>query len=374
MPAVPEPEKGATDPIMRILCVTSHSDRPETEAFIGLHRTGVEIEVLCPADAPHVSRLRDAGVPLQPLTLRGRFDRHGARAIRHRLQQGRHHILHLFNNNAVSNGLRAARGLPVKVVAYRGIVGNVSALDPLSWTTYLNPRLSAIVCVAEAVRQGFLALRPRCLAPSPECLVTIHKGHRVDWYDAAPADLAPFGIPKDAFVIACVANLRPRKGVDYLIQAMAKFADLPDVHLLLVGNMESPKLLRQIATSPMASRIHRLGFRRDAAALTAACDTVVLPAIRREGLPKVIIEGMAAGVPPIVTDAGGSPELVEPGISGLVVPPADAGALAAAIRRLRDDAPFRAAMGEAAKVRIARDFRVEDTVSRHVDLYRRLLS
>ena len=77
--------------------------------------------------------------------------------------QGRYDILHLFSNKALQNGLAASRGLPVKIVAYRGIVGNVSFFSPVSWLRFLNPRIDRIVCVADAVRDYFLQMRPRFL-------------------------------------------------------------------------------------------------------------------------------------------------------------------------------------------------------------------
>jgi len=81
-----------------------------------------------------------------------------------------------------------------------------------------------------------------------------------------------------------------------------------------------------------AGRCHFLGHREDALAIVGACDATVLPAIKREGLPKTVIESMALGVVPIVTRTGGSPELLVDGESGLVVPPGDAAALATVSR------------------------------------------
>jgi len=110
-----------------------------------------------------------------------------------------------------------------------------------------------------------------------------------------------------------------------------------------------------------------------ALSLVAACDATVLPAIKREGLPKTVIESMALGVAPIVTRTGGSPELVVDGVSGLVVPPGDAAALAAAISRLAADPGLARAMGRAARERIAGHFRLEDSIGEHLRLYQELL-
>ena len=142
----------------------------------------------------------------------------------------------------------------------------------------------------------------------------------------------------------------------------------------MIGDgMDAPRLKRTIAASPASSRVHVLGYRSDAPALTAACHVFVLPSTKREGLARSLIEAMAYGVAPVVTDCGGSPELVQNGISGLVVPVADSAALAAAIRKLYDDAALRVQLGAGARARIARDFRIEDTILKTLALYRSLV-
>lgn len=367
-----EPGTAAARPI-RALCITEDLDRPTAAMFIGLHEAGVEISVISPEHSPRRRELMDAGVRV----LEGPMDEWVARRsvarLRGELEQGRYDIAHLFSNRALQNGLRASRGLPVRIVAYRGIVGNVSFLNPVSWMRVLNPRIDRIVCVADAVRDFFLQMKPAFLRMPPERAVRIYKGHRLDWYTAQPADLAAAcGIPHGAFVIGCTANYRPRKGIEYLVDAMA---DLPGewrAHLILIGRMDAPALSRRIAASPARDRIHRLGVRSDAPSLAAACDVFVLPSVKREGLARSLIEAMAYGVAPIVTDCGGSRELVVDGESGIVVPVRDARALNAAIRRLYLDPASRERMGEGARRRISERFRIEDTIAETLELYRSL--
>ena len=359
---------------MNVLCVTGHSDRPETETFIGLRKRGVDIRVVCPPDAPHYSRLARAGVPAVGLAPQGRIDRPMIARLRRMLIQEEIDILHLFNNRAVSNGIMAARGLPVKIVAYRGIVGNVSFFNPASWMTYLNPRVDRIICVAEAVRQYLLQMKFLWLRVPADKPVTIYKGHDLAWYSDPPADLKQFGIPDGAFVVCCTANFRPRKGLHFLMEASHLLHEIDECHLLLIGKMNAASLFKQIGKSPMKDRIHLAGFRPDAPAVQAACDVAVLPAVKREGLPKVIIEAMAYGTVPIVTDSGGSPELIEDGISGLIVPPRDASAIAGAVSYLYHHPERRKEMGQHARKRIEHDFRIEDTIERTLFLYRQLFS
>ena len=357
---------------IKALCITEDPDRPTTATFVGLKDAGVDISVVCP---PGERRgwLEARGVRVLDLPIRKQFDREAVERLRAELTEGRYDILHLFSNKALQNGLAASRGLRVKIVAYRGIVGNVSFFSPVSWLRFLNPRIDRIVCVADAVRQYFLQMRPKFLRVPAERLVTIHKGHSLDWYTAAPADLTALGVPERSFAIACVANYRPRKGIEVLVDA---FAALPiDAHLLLVGGgMDAPRLARRIAASPAAARIHVLGYRSDAPSLTAACHAFVLPSTKREGLARSLIEAMAYGVAPVVTDCGGSPELVVHEVSGLVVPVSDADALAGALGTLHGDAMLRARLGAAARERIARNFRIEDTIAKTYALYENLVA
>jgi glycosyltransferase involved in cell wall biosynthesis len=361
-------------PPIKALCITEDPDRPTTATFVGLKRAGVDVTVICPPASERRAWLVEKGVPVLDLILSKRFDRDGVRELRVELTRGRYDILHLFGNKALQNGLAASRGLPVKIVAYRGIVGNVSFFNPVSWLRFLNPRIDRIVCVANAVRDYFLQMRPAFLRLPPERLVTIYKGHSLDWYRAEPADLRTIGVPKRAFVLACVANYRPRKGIEVLVDAFGSLPEAWNAHLLLIGGgMDATELARRIAASVAASRIHALGYRQDAPSLTAACDVFVLPSTKREGLARSLIEAMAYGVAPVVTDCGGSPELVVEGQSGLIVPVRDAAALASAISRLHADPDLRRRLGVGARERIRNDFRIEDTIARTLELYMSLV-
>ena len=357
---------------IRALCITGDADRPTTATFIGLRRAGIDLSAVRTHSEEANEKLLTARVPLLDIPVGGRIAIAGVRQLRAELLRGRYDILHLFGNRALENGLRAARGLPVRIVVYRGIVGNVSFLSPISWRRYLNPRIDRIVCVADAVRDHFLKMHPAWLRMPAERLVTIHKGHSLDWYTDPPADLEALGVPAGAFSVVCVANHRPRKGVELLVEAIAALPE--NVHLLLVGRMDSAALRRRIGSSPAATRIHRTGYRSDAPAVAAACDVAVLASVKREGLPRSVIEAMAYKTPPVVTDVGGSPELVVHGISGLVVPARDISAIARAIRRLYDDPELRHRMGAAARERIRTHFRIQDTIEQTEMLYRDLVS
>lgn len=346
-----------------------HNIRPEAEMIIGLKARGVDVHVMTMAACPYARRMRDAGIVIHDYVPRSKLSWDAIRTIRRTLREGGHHILHLFNNKAIANGNLAALGLPVKVVTYRGQTGNISRLDPACYLTHLSPRVDKIVCVSNAVRDDLLR---RVYDPSKP--VTIYKGHDIGWYQGIePLPRAALGVPPDAFLVGCVANNRPRKGVPVLMDAARLLNTAVPVHFVLAGQgMEGELLLPLLDSHPVAARCHFLGHRDDALNLVAACDATVLPAIKREGLPKTVIESMALGVAPVVTRTGGSPELVVDGESGLVVEPGDATGLAAAITWLAENRVRARAMGGAARARIATHFRLEDSIEQHLALYREL--
>lgn len=146
-----------------------------------------------------------------------------------------------------------------------------------------------------------------------------------------------------------------------------------EVHLVILGKIQDNSYRRALETSASKERIHLLGFQPEAAKMAAEFDIITLPSLRREGLPRAVIEGMAQGIAPVVTDAGGSAELIEPGVSGLVVPPGSPEALAAAFSELLSDDQRCVRMGLAAQQRIKECFNVEKTINETLLVYKELI-
>lgn len=357
---------------IRALCVTLGGDRPTCATFIGLKAHGVDIDVICPSSDPNHEVLQKAGVNVLNITIDKNYSRESVKTLRTLLTGRKYDILHVFNNRALSNGIFAARGLPVKLIAYRGIVGNQSFFDPVSWFRFLNPRIDRIVCVCDAIKKFFLNMKPAFLRIPEKKLLRIYKGHSLDWYQDTPGELSRFGIPEGTFVVGCVANFRPRKGIDDLIESLRYLPSNESIHYLIVGNMENKRLKKLIAASPHKDRLHFAGYRSDAPALMAACDAFCLPSKKREGLPRSVIEAMSYGIAPVVTDSGGSPELIVDGVSGLVAKSCSPASLAGQITKLYRDPQLCESMGKAARERIRNDFKIEETVRQTLALYEEL--
>lgn len=180
-------------------------------------------------------------------------------------------------------------------------------------------------------------------------------------------------MPEDV-LFTCVARLDPPKNQPLLVEAFSSgpAAD-PKARLLLVGSGGwKTKLEMQIRALGMQEQILLLGHRTDIPELLSATDVFVLPS-SREGNPLSVMEAMAAGNPVISTIIGGVPELVEDGVSGLLVPPTDTNLLIRAMNELLKNELKRKKMGAHAARRAAKRFDVKVMVRAYEELYERAL-
>jgi glycosyltransferase involved in cell wall biosynthesis len=176
-------------------------------------------------------------------------------------------------------------------------------------------------------------------------------------------------------LIGCVAHLVLVKGHPTLIEAMASLHDT-GTHLVLAGRPADPEyaaaLRNQVDALGLSERIHFWGEVADIPALHAELDVFVLPTLgrlRMEGCPVAMLEAMACGLPCVVSDIPGPQDVIQNGINGILVPPEDAGALAAALRGLLGAPDLRQAMGEAARERVRAGYTIEGEVQAYQELY-----
>jgi glycosyltransferase involved in cell wall biosynthesis len=156
---------------------------------------------------------------------------------------------------------------------------------------------------------------------------------------------AELGIPDGANVIAAISRFRHEKGLDTLIRAAQQ---LNNTHLLIAGSGPEEAALRALAAGSPA--IHFIGHRDDVALWMQIAGVIAIPS-RRESFGRVVLEAMANGRPVVATRVGGLPEVVEDGVTGLLIPIDDEAALAAALERVLTDDAFARKLGEASRER-----------------------
>jgi L-malate glycosyltransferase len=174
-------------------------------------------------------------------------------------------------------------------------------------------------------------------------------------------------------MIACMNRLA-KNHAGFLRAAARLVQKLPNVEFLLVGDGPLRASLEQLAQGlGLGGRVVFMGERRDIPAALAAMDVSVLPALSNESLPNVILESMAAGVPVVATRVGGSPELIDDGKTGLLVPPDDEASLVAALERLLRQPELRMQCARQAKQNARDNFRLAEVCGRFEQLYSTLL-
>lgn len=361
---------------LKILVISDYRDsisaKTEAAFLIGAKKLGVEIEVMTHPGCELTADLRAAGIHVIEFHPNHKWDRKESDRIRETLVTGQHDLIHLFNSKAICTGLRAAKGLPVSVVVYRGYVGNLNWWNPGDYLKFLHPRVDGIHCASHATAEH---IRRQCVFVHP-MLRAIHKGHDIRWYDAVPPlGRDALGIPDGAFLLVTVANTRRMKGIPYLIRAMRLMPPELPVHLVLVGRgLESPSVHKLMENTPCQKHVHFTGFRDDAWSIVKTADAFVLPSIFGEAITKAAIEAMALGVPLILTDIPGNRDLAVHEQSGLIVPRKNPEAIRDAILRFFRDAVLRSRCAEGARERVRTTFNTNDTAVELVRFYEDVLS
>lgn len=186
------------------------------------------------------------------------------------------------------------------------------------------------------------------------------------------ADLrVELGLDRDTALLAIVGSLEARKGHDTAFEALAH---LPGrIHLVVAGDGELRRRLGQMVSAlGIDERVHFLGARDDMPGILRDADIMVHPS-RMDATPYVIIEALAAGLPVVASNIYGIPELIEDGVSGVLVPPDDPGAVARALTSLVEDSERRRRIGAAARQRFEARFTIGTHVRKTVAVYDELL-
>lgn len=180
------------------------------------------------------------------------------------------------------------------------------------------------------------------------------------------------GLDDQDIVVACVAEFTPTKNHAFLLTAWRRVAgEEPRAHLLLIGDGQLKKTIERKIGVKRTPHVHFLGFRKDVPKVLQATDIFTLPS-RREGLPRSVMEAMAAGKPVVATDVRGNRDLVDHGVTGLLVKLGDVEGLAGALLKLIRDPSLREKMGEASREKI-RAYSLDRVIQEMAEIYARYL-
>lgn len=360
----------------RILVISNYrnkvTSRPEAEIFVRLaNEKKVEVTVMTVADSFYGQQLREAGARVIDFLPFKKFDKEEIAFIHEELVKGQYDILHLFYSAAIINGLRAAKDMPVKVIVYRGLTGNVHWYDPTLYFKVLSPRVDKIWCNSLSVKEQIDAQ----WFVDKNKTVVITKGHDKTWYEGVEkADLSGFGIQAEDFVAVTVANDRKMKGLKYLLKAIEMIDPDVGIKLIIIGGDDT---FREKYTK----RIHRnrdkiifTGHRFDNLQIVKACNVSISSSIKGESFQKSVAEAMHLGICPVITDIPGNKGMVEEKKSGLIIPKKNARAIKDALMYLYSNKHLCEEYGNNAREHITQNFDIQETVKKVMAMYDDLLA
>jgi len=322
---------------------------------------------------PLASACREAGLPFAALPHPRALDPRNAAALRFACAREGVDLIHAHLPLMGALARLAVRGLRTRVVYTEHSIQG--CYQPASrWLNAATYGWQAqVVAVSEEVRRSAAGIGRRARSGA----AVVPNGvdfERLDEGAACRPDPLPRE-PRGAFRVLVPASLIWQKGHDVLVDAIEalRASPFPPLQLWLAGDgPERPALEERIEAAGLGREIHLLGNRSDVFALMARADLVALPS-RVEGHPLALLEALALGRPAIATRVGGVGEIVRPDETGLLIPPGDPAALAAALQRLRRDPALRRRMGAAAARDARARFDVRRTVSAVEALYQRCL-
>ena len=316
------------------------------------------------------------GLDLVPLTPKTEMDLGAAWRLSRLIKQLRPDVIHAHDPHGVA---MAALALSMTVAGSRTAPGNpplVAArrvdfhMKGNALSRWKYRQVDCFICASEAIRKILVAD-----GVPPDRAVTVHEGIDVGHVEAAPAaDLhAELWLPHHAPIVGNVAALVPHKGQRHLIEAAAIVVTrVPDARFVIAGEGElRPALERQIKDHHLEKHVFLTGFRPDVLSVHKAFDIFVMSSVT-EGLGTSLLDAMACGKPIVATTAGGMPEVVEHGTTGILVRPRDHEAMADAIVTLLNDEHARRAMGAAGRIRVRERFSAERMVQDTLAIYRRV--
>ena len=344
-----------------------------------LDRTRYEPTVICLAPGLLHDRLVAMGVPTHIVLMSGRFDLRVVRPISRIIRRIRPDLVVTQTSRTNLLG-RLARlcspGIPVVSVVQAPISRDTNHERPSrlnGWVERVtSPLTRGYIAVSNGVTRDLATLGVR-----EDRVRVIYNSFDPDILHNAPYEQVLRAGNEGHLLVGMVASFRPRKGAEFLIDAMPEvLRRVPEARVVLAGHggwVEGEDYLETLRKRALAlgveSSLQILGFREDVPEILASLDVMVLPSLFGEGSSLVLMEAMALGRPVVASDTEGNDEVVEDGISGLLVPSSDAASLATAIVRLLEDPELARRLARAGQQRAKEQFAADAMARQYMDEY-----
>lgn len=360
-------------PVLHVINGEHYSGAERVQDLLAarLPQSGFEVGFVCvkPGKFPSARQYRSAAIWEAPM--KSRFDWRAIKQVSQIAKEGRFEIIHAHTPRSavVARAAAALTGLPMVYHVHSPTSRDTThrLRNRLNhWIERVSlTRIAALIAVSESLRRHMLSL-----------------GYPSSRVFTVPNGVGVPHVQRDAtrpgsWTLGMTALFRPRKGLESLLDALAiLYRQGVPLRLRAVGPFETDEYKNEIH-----QRIDRLGighlidwtgFVTDVATELTKMDLFVLPSLFGEGLPMVVLEAMAAGVPVIATRVEGVPEAIEHGVSGLIANPNDPVSLADCIRSVVEGHSDWSALRQCALVRHATHFSDSLMAARLADVYRRI--
>ena len=335
-----------------------------------LRERGHDNTLICPPDSGIDAVARECGIRVQNLFCAGDLDLPFAYRLSQFLKDTRPDIVHCHSRRGADllGGIAASLADVPAVVSRRVDNTEMRIMAAIRYRPFRK-----VIAISEAIAAE---LRERGV--ESDRLVTIRSAVDKDAF-VTPSDCGSFrqefGLAADDFAIAAAGQLIPRKGHQFLLQAVAELKDrLPQLRLVIFGEgFLNNQLRAQAASLGLGDIVQFAGFREDLDTFIGCFDLFAHPALA-EGLGVAALKAAAAGLPVVGFAAGGLIEAVQDGETGLLVDAEDSHALAAAIERLVREPELAHQFGAAGKQRMQTEFSIATMAEQHVALYESVLN
>jgi glycosyltransferase involved in cell wall biosynthesis len=365
-----------TDSALRILQIYPKQDYftgaavQLRELTRGLAARGHEVVMATRPSADWAERTRESGITHYALPMASEVDLRSVRALVGILRKHDIQVVHAQKGKARTLALIAGLFVRIPVlVLNRGVSFPLDSFNRLGYTTR---RVTAIVAVCESIKRGLVAS-----GVDPAKIHVIYSGTDTDRFHPGVDGAGirrELGLGPEHFVITQI-GVRSPKGNDDVIEAMARVAErAPHARLLVVGARRPEGLLARAQERGLEGRVSVWGYREDVPEILKASDCCVDASYAGHGLTGTLRESLAVETAVIGTELEGNPELVVHGRTGLLVPPRDPAALAAAMQRMIDEPQLRRETAQAGRRLVQAKFSTRAKLDATDALYRRLLA
>jgi sugar transferase (PEP-CTERM/EpsH1 system associated) len=332
----------------------------------GLDPARVRSSICSTTPAGEIKALVQPSVPVFELSRRAGNDPRIVAALYRLFRRERPHVVHTHAWGTLLEGLVAARAAGVPAVVH-GEHGTLQLRVHQRWLQRMGWAAADRLLSVSSVLAGRMA---ETTGYPAERITTIRNGVNLERFHAASheAARAALGLPVGTPIVGTVGRLVPVKDQATLVDAVAELGKGGVAATLVIAGDGPERARLEARAAERGVDLRLLGYRPDVEQVLGALDVFVLSSTS-EGLSNTILEAMAAGRPVVATRVGGAEEMISDGVTGVLVPPSDAPAMAAALRRVLAAGDRGAAMGAAARQRVESEFTLAGMMQRYERMY-----